>query len=443
MAEVMAGAAASGGAEELAAESAKATQAAEAGARTGAEPVEASVESELVAAGVSGTESAPFSAINPGVDTLFFPGCSLVSYAPELTRRIGQWLSAAGFRWALSDACCGSPLMSAGLFERSRALRARLLEQIRAAGITRILTICPGCGEELAEVMGDEVSIVPLPEVIYQHFVEKNGPPLACNPPSDAPDATFEAAATLAGRTPDTTPDATAALTCSSPAGALGATHTTGNKTPSDATPATDAALISNTTNTAATSLTFFDSCHDRFDGRHGTAIRRLLALCFPQMPQLEMQHHGKDTLCCGAGGAVAAYDADITARRVWRVIDEARATGATTLVTACPTCTYTIAQALLNAPRERASILSAPASQVLALAAASDELNATAGAAQPTGAELATSGLNAASARLLSSHNYLELVFGQTINWPEVFGQLEAMWSGEYGPWLTGIFFS
>ena len=36
------------------------------------------------------------------------------------------------------------------------------------------------------------------------------------------------------------------------------------------------------------------------------------------------------------------------------RIIDEARATGAETLVTTCPTCTYTVAQACLGAPPER-----------------------------------------------------------------------------------------
>jgi Fe-S oxidoreductase len=269
------------------------------------------------------------------VDTLFFPGCSLVSYAPELMRRIGQWLDSAGYRWAMTDECCGSPLMSAGLLERSKALRHRLRDQIRAAGITRVLTVCPGCGEELAEVMGDEVDIVPFPELLLRR------------------------------------------LSSSSDTDALLGT-------------ALDAPLR------ASRSVTFFDSCHDRFDTRHGTAVRQLLRHCFSDISQLEMEHYGKDTLCCGAGGAVTAYDSEITQRRVWRVIDEARATGADTVVTTCPTCTYTIAQALLGAGVEPG----------------------------------------------ISNHNYLELVFAQTIDWPTVFDQLEAMWTGEYGPWLSQTFF-
>lgn len=269
----------------------------------------------------------------PGwVDTLFFPGCSLVSYAPELTRRVGQWLSDADIAWALSDDCCGSPLMSAGLFEQAEVLRQRILDQIRAAGITRVVTVCPGCGEELVELVGGEVDIVPLPELLLEKSLssEALGKPLGFAPLSTA-------------------------------------------------------------------SVTFFDSCHDRFDGRHGASVRELMRLNLPETTIFEMEHHRKDTLCCGAGGAVAAYDSDITERRVWRIIDEARNTGADTLVTTCPTCTYTIAQACLGVGLER--------------------------------------GIN--------NRHYLELLFGQEIEWPLVFDQLGSMWTGEYGPWLTTTFFS
>lgn len=268
----------------------------------------------------------------PGTaDTLFFPGCSIVSYAPELTRKVGNWLNDAGLSWAMSDDCCGSPLMSAGLFDRAKALREKLYDQIQAAGITRVLTICPGCGEELAETFGDDVEIVPLAEVMLE-----KGDAVSL-------DAIFEAS---------------------------------GYQSPA--------------------SITVFDSCHDRLDNRHGIAIRRLMRKYHPQTKQFLMSRRGKGTLCCGAGGAVATYDAELSERRVWRVIDEGRATGAETLVTMCPTCTYTIGQACLGADPERG----------------------------------------------IDSHHYLELLFGEAIDWATVFAQLGSMWAGEYGPWLNETFF-
>lgn len=267
----------------------------------------------------------------PGMaDTLFFPGCSLVSYAPEVVRAVAAWLAESGVRLALSDACCGSPLMSAGLFDRAEALRQGIFAQMRAAGITRMVTICPGCGEEFGADMPEGIEIVPLPQLLRECAARRRA---AGQPVGFAP-----------------------------------------LKRPS---------------------LTFFDSCHDRFDSAHAQSIRALMRTYLPEAEQREMAHHKQGTLCCGAGGAVASYDADITDRRVWRVIDEAKATGADTLVTMCPTCTYTVAQACLAAP-------------------------------------------DAA----IGNKHYLELLFGVEIDWARVFQQLGDMWTGEYGPWLNQTFF-
>ncbi|MDR0501049.1 MAG: (Fe-S)-binding protein [Coriobacteriales bacterium] len=283
------------------------------------------------------------------IDTLFFPGCSLASYAPHLVVAVGEWLNNQGINWALSLDCCGSPLMSAGLFERSVGLRSRILQQVRTCGIKRVLTVCPGCGEELAEVFGDDIQIVPLAELLLQK--------------SDA------------------------------------------------------VALDTN-----AGALTVFDSCHDRHDGRHGMAVRALLQKAFPNKALLQMQHCGKDTLCCGAGGAVSAFDADISNRRVWRVINEAKATGANTLVTMCPTCTYTIAFAQTqNLDDVHVQTETGVQSQILA---ENDSVT------------------NDDGGLMLPSHHYLELYFNQTINWSQVFANLESMWTGEYAEWLSATFF-
>ena len=99
-------------------------------------------------------------------------------------RQVGRWLTDNGVAWALSTDCCGSPLMSAGLFDRAAALRQRILDQIRAAGIVRVVTVCPGCGEEFVELMGDEVDIVPLPELLLQksRAAERAGRPTGFAP---------------------------------------------------------------------------------------------------------------------------------------------------------------------------------------------------------------------------------------------------------------------
>lgn len=267
------------------------------------------------------------------IDTVLFPGCSLVSYTPELVHAVGEWLNTQGFSWALSLDCCGSPLMSAGLFERAEGLRLRIVDQLRKAGVKQIITVCPGCGEELADNMPEDIDIIPLPELLF-HETRK------------------AKSAVQAGFSP---------------------------------------------LNDAPASYTVFDSCHDRRDNRHGLAIRQLLAKYLPNADLREMDNRRKNTLCCGAGGAVAGYDDVITARRIAEVLFEARETGAEALVSMCPTCTYTIAQANLSLP---------PEEQV-------------------------------------QSYHYLELLFGIKSDWAAIFGRLESMWVGEYGPWLTETFFS
>lgn len=264
------------------------------------------------------------------VDTLFFPGCSLVSYAPQVLRAAGQWLTDAGISWALSDACCGSPLMSAGMFQRARDLRLSLIERMQKAGITRMVTICPGCADEFRPDMPADIALVPLPELLLDcaHQRMETGKDTGFAPlPLD--------------------------------------------------------------------SITFFDSCHDREDMRNANALRQLFAEFAPHVKQVEMDHAKRGTLCCGAGGAVASYDPTITDERVWRVIGEAKATGAQTLITMCPTCTYTIAQANLAAPEAG-----------------------------------------------MANVHYLEALLGERIDWTLVFQQLNDMWTGEYGPWLDQTFF-
>lgn len=274
----------------------------------------------------------------PGtIDTVFFPGCSLVSYTPELVRAVGRWLDDQGFSWALSLDCCGSPLMSAGLFDRAAGLRERIVDQMRRAKAKRLITVCPGCGEEMAESMPDDIEIIPLPELLFDRTRKA----------TDAAGAGF---------------------------------------TPLDSAPA---------------SYVVFDSCHDRRDNRHGLAIRRLMDKYLPQCQRKEMDNRRKQTLCCGAGGAVAGYDDDITARRIAEVLDEGRLTGAETLVSMCPTCSYTIGQANIGQPA-----------------------------------------LGRSSADGMTSHHYLELLFGVKTDWPAIFARLEGMWSGEYGPWLMETFF-
>lgn len=107
------------------------------------------------------------------VDTLFYPGCTLVSYAPELTLEIVDWLGAHGHPCVMSEACCGSPLISTGAGDRAHAFRVAQARAIRDAGIKHIVFVCPGCFRELMDCDGilDEVEFIGLPSLLAEEGV--------------------------------------------------------------------------------------------------------------------------------------------------------------------------------------------------------------------------------------------------------------------------------
>lgn len=123
-------------------------------------------------------------------------------------------------------------------------------------------------------------------------------------------------------------------------------------------------------------------SCQDR-DGTYLEETCEALRID-PATPSI---FHG----CCGAGGAVGAFQPDRQAQQADGKLSFAP--DGATVVTMCPTCTYTYAYRMMSAPRD------------------------------------------------INNKHYAELLFESQFDWNTVFYQLGSMWSGEYGPWLAEVF--
>jgi Fe-S oxidoreductase len=84
--------------------------------------------------------------------------------------------------------------------------------------------------------------------------------------------------------------------------------------------------------------VTFHDPCY--LGRRHGVVEepRRILR-AIPQLELKEMAHTGPKTLCCGGGGGRMWLETEAHARLSHLRVEEAAATGAQVLVTACPHC--------------------------------------------------------------------------------------------------------
>lgn len=258
-------------------------------------------------------------------ETMFFPGCTLCSYAPELTRTALAWLNEHVGPTLLATQCCAWPLECAGEIDRARIWRERVVKAAYEQGVRRIVGVCPGCDRQLEEAtrsLGLDIEFVPYARLLVDAGIR-------------------------------ITPEAASAypLPC-----------------------------------------TVVDSCNDRA-GIHGPEVRRL----FERVESSPFPCTGEDAWCCGAGGNVSSYDELLSRKRTCRSFRLCEQAGARTLVTACPTCAYTYAFERWMESREGNARWSE-----------------------------------------LESTNYLEVVFGQRIDWPAAFNNLMSMWQGENAPWVA-----
>jgi Fe-S oxidoreductase len=91
--------------------------------------------------------------------------------------------------------------------------------------------------------------------------------------------------------------------------------------------------------------ITYHDPC---YLGRHNdeTEAPRELLAAVSAAPVVEMEHHGKQSMCCGAGGGRMWAEESLGTRINAARMDEAVATGAATVATACPFCSIMLGDA-------------------------------------------------------------------------------------------------
>ncbi len=92
----------------------------------------------------------------------------------------------------------------------------------------------------------------------------------------------------------------------------------------------------------AGIKVTYHDPCDlGRASGVYDAPRQILQAI--PGVELVEMKGHGKESTCCGGGGNLEMVNPDLSAALAQAKIEEIRATGASTVVTACQQCVRTI----------------------------------------------------------------------------------------------------
>ncbi|MGB3903881.1 MAG: (Fe-S)-binding protein [Anaerolineae bacterium] len=91
--------------------------------------------------------------------------------------------------------------------------------------------------------------------------------------------------------------------------------------------------------------VTYHDPCDlGRKSGVYD--VPRLIINGIPGITFKEMQNNRENALCCGGGGDVAMWEADVTEDIAERRMEQAKATGATAIISACQQCKRTLLQA-------------------------------------------------------------------------------------------------
>jgi Fe-S oxidoreductase len=212
--------------------------------------------------------------------TILFPGCSMGTFFPKLTRALYQNLAKTEPDLGILMDCCQKPLKDLGLNERYEKATAKLDAKLDAMGAQKIITACPSCLAVLRERFKDR-------EVVscYSELSPVKDQVVI---PSFGKEVTVE--------------------------------------------------VGSRVRDYGRAKITVHDSCSDREYGLVGPQVRRLLSQA-GGAEIVEMVHSGKNSMCCGSGGLVPAFDPALATEVKRRRIDEAESSGAEMMVTYCATC--------------------------------------------------------------------------------------------------------
>jgi len=200
--------------------------------------------------------------------TILFPGCTLGTLHPRLTRALFENLAQNEPDLALVMDCCYKPLQDLGLEDRFDNATMKLEEKLDSMGVEKIITACPSCLQQLGQSLKGDRKVVSCYSLVHP----RND--LLSLPEADHSDTT----------------------------------------------------------------ITIHDSCSDRETGVVGSEVRQVLG-GLKGVRLTEMYHNRRNSLCCGSGGMVSAFDPNLAMEANSQRMKEAEKTGSSTMVTYCATC--------------------------------------------------------------------------------------------------------
>lgn len=119
----------------------------------------------------------------------FFPGCTLMTYSPQLTRKVYQILSKEQPGPVFFTECCGKPLYQIGLPARGNKSREKVRNKIISSDIKCLVAACPNCYYELKQIMaGHDIKIITVYEALEKQGFTNHLPGVRCTIHDSCPD---------------------------------------------------------------------------------------------------------------------------------------------------------------------------------------------------------------------------------------------------------------
>lgn len=233
--------------------------------------------------------------VDEAADTVFFVGCSSAYLRQNMARDAYELLDKLEMdATVLGDEwCCGHPYLEAGKLDAARELMEHNIEQIEALGAKRVVFNCPGCLQTFKE---------DAPELLGERL------------PFEAVHIVEEVAARI------------------------------------------EAGQIELDVHLPKAVITYHDPCPlGRGLGIYEPPREVLDAI--QGLRRAEMTRHGEDAYCCSSGGLIRYDYAESAAESGADRLEEAEATGADILVTACPACLVQF-QHVRNRQRSRIQVM-------------------------------------------------------------------------------------
>lgn len=113
-------------------------------------------------------------------NVIFFPGCSLASYSPDIVKKTYEYLKNKIPHIGITINCCGNPTYSMGDIKRFNNYYNKLSNEFKNRKITEIIVSCQNCYKTI-EKNSPDVKVTSLWEIIAQQGIPREAKLLSEN----------------------------------------------------------------------------------------------------------------------------------------------------------------------------------------------------------------------------------------------------------------------